>query len=154
MLSDLKCSSFSSFVQDIDDSLNTSLVEIVCRSDYGYIWETLIVVYTIGLSLGLLFMSYQNSKVSSHIAQEGEFAAKMTLLSLSFLLPTYIIVLLITQLYGSAQSANLTQPAILFWDNFVFVLLFASSVLGALFIPKVCSNVTTIRHCKFRLPYF
>ena len=137
---------FLPFIQDVDDSVKTYLVEILCVSKFNYVWETLIVFYAMALSLGLLFLSYQNSKVSSHIAQEGEFTAKVMLLSLTFLLPTYIIVLMISQIYGSVQHASPDLPTTLFRSDFVFVLLFVSSVLGALFIPKVTFLLINLVH--------
>ena len=98
--------------------------------------------YNFLLSLGLVFLSYQNAKIQTHFIQEGEFTARVVFVIFLVLVPSFVIktLLLLT-------SDNRIE---IFWFGLFFIVSFPTIILGGLFIPKVSlysyvlNNVLTI----------
>jgi hypothetical protein len=77
----------------------------------------------------LIFLSLQNAKITTHFAQEGDFAAKAVFAIFLFLVPFFItkLVLVIVNEQGSR---------LLFWLELVCTTAFPTVIIGGLFIPK------------------
>ena len=78
-----------------------------------------------------MWFSYQNAKISSHFAQVGEFAARVTFVVFLFFLPFFTLKLLL--------SLAVELILVKFWITFGLGVLFPSIIIGGLFVPKVCN---------------
>lgn len=111
----------------MDDSIDTFIITYTCYSPEE--WEGCAILYNLLLSFGLMFLSYQNAKIKTHFAQEGEFAARAVFVVFLFVLPCFLIHLMLTLLSDHGLG--------LFWIRLIFTVSFPSAILGGLYIPKV-----------------
>ena len=85
--------------------------------------------YNFLLSFGLIFLSLQNARISTHFVQEGEFAARVVFVIFLFLVPLFVIKILLL-----LTSNNIK---LIFWFDLIFIVGLPVIILGGLFIPKV-----------------
>ena len=105
----------------------------MCDSSPG--WRGAFILYNLLLSCGLIFFSYQNAKIKTHFSQEGEFAARAVFVIFLFVVPGFVIDLILVILVSDHSLR-------LFWVRLLFAVAFPSVVLGGLFIPKVRKSIS------------
>lgn len=130
----------------LQDSIATKLITIDCTCRHENIWLSVLLGYDLILCLALVWFSYQNAKISSHFAQEGEFAARVTFVLFLFFLPFFLLKLLL----------SLTVELILvkFWITFALGMLYPSIILGGLFVPKVINYISCFLIMMIKLLLF
>ena len=120
----------------VDDSINTFRITISCNSEHRTGWEASLLGYYFLLCILLVFLAYQNSRISSHFAQEGEFATRTIFMIFIAVAPSFLIKVILLLIVNDGESISQ-----LYWIDFAFFLLFPTTVLGGLYIPKVCNSL-------------
>ena len=85
--------------------------------------------YNFLLSFVLIFLSYQNAKIPTHFVQEGEFATRVVFVIFLFLVPLFVIKILLLLTSDDIK--------LVFWFDLIFIVGLPIIILGGLFIPKV-----------------
>ena len=117
--------------QHLDDSIKTYEVTYTCTSSEWQRWRDIILIlYNVLMSCVLIFLSLQNSKIKTHIAQEGEFAARAVFVIFLCITPT-IFLKIVDLIIPNINSLSV------FWIKLLFLAIFPSVILGGLFLPKV-----------------